>query len=140
MALTVGRTAALTGLSTKAIRMYESKGLLPEAERTESGYRLFTDDDVAVLHFIRQAKTLDLSLEEIKDILDLQRGGEQPCATVTSMLDTHLAQIDQKLTDLRQLRQSLLDARCTATAARRSGSDFVVCRIIEHASAGPEQR
>jgi MerR family copper efflux transcriptional regulator len=137
--VTVGRAAALTGLSAKAIRLYERKGLLPEAERTESGYRLFTADDLDVLHFIRQAKTLDLTLDEIKDVLDLQRGGEQPCVRVTGMLDTHLAEIDQKLTDLRRLRRSLLDARRAATAARRRGSAAVVCRIIEHAPAGPDQ-
>ena len=102
--VTVGRAAALTALSPKAIRLYERKGLLPEADRTESGYRLFTADDLAVLHFIRQAKTLDLTLEEIKDILDLQRCGEQPCQRVTAMLDAHIAEIDQKLSDLRRLR------------------------------------
>jgi MerR family copper efflux transcriptional regulator len=137
--VTVGRAAALTGLSPKAIRLYESKGLLPEAERTESGYRLFGDDDLDVLHFIRQAKTLDLTLDEIRDILDLQRCGEQPCARVTGMLDSHLAEIDQKLADLRRLRRSLLDARRAATAARRRGSDAVVCRIIEHAPSTPGQ-
>ncbi len=135
--LTVGRAAALSGLSPKAVRLYERKGLLPEAERTESGYRLFTADDVAVLHFIRQARTLDLTLEEIKDVLDLQRGGEQPCARVTGLLDAHIAGIDRKLADLRRLRRSLLAARRAAGTARRGGHDAVVCQIIEHAPAEP---
>ncbi len=135
--VTIGRAAALTGLSPKAVRLYERKGLLPEAERTESGYRLFTADDLAVLHFIRQAKTLDLTLEEIKDVLDLQRCGEQPCARVTVMLDEHLAEIDRKLADLRRLRRSLLAARRAADTARRGGRDAVVCRIIENAPAEP---
>lgn len=127
----VGRAAALTQLSAKAIRLYERKGLLPEADRTDSGYRLFTADDLAVLHFIRRAKTLDLSLDEIKDILDLQRCGEKPCQRVTAMLDAHLAEIDQKLSDLRRLRQSLLTARRAATSALRNGNDAVICQIIE---------
>jgi len=132
--VTVGQAAALTGLSTKAVRLYERKGLLPEAERTESGYRLFTADDLGVLHFIRQAKTLDLSLKEIKDVLDLQRCGEQPCEQVTGMLDEHIAEIDRKLADLRRLRRSLLGARRAASNARRSGQDAVVCQIIEDAA------
>jgi MerR family copper efflux transcriptional regulator len=136
--VTVGRAAALTGLSAKAVRLYERKGLLSKADRTEAGYRLFDDDDLAVLHFIRQAKTLDLTLDEIKGILDLQRGGEQPCSRVTGMLDAHLAGIDRKLADLRRLRRCLLDARRAATAARRRGSDAVVCRIIEHAPSIPD--
>lgn len=137
MLVTVGRAAALTGLSPKAIRLYERKGLLPEAERTESGYRLFTAGDLAVLHFIRRAKTLDLTLDEIKDVLDLQRCGEQPCARVTAMLDAHLAEIDQKLRDLRRLRRSLLTARRAASTAHRGGHDAVICQIIEVAPAGP---
>lgn len=133
--VTVGRAATLTGLSPKAVRLYERKGLLPEAERTEAGYRLFSADDLAVLHFIRQAKTLDLTLDEIKDILDLQRGGEQPCESVTGMLDAHLAEIDRKLVDLRRLRRSLLGARRAANTARRTGHEAVVCQIIENAPA-----
>ncbi|WP_411285631.1 MerR family DNA-binding protein [Lapillicoccus sp.] len=129
--VTVGRAAALTGLSAKAIRLYERRGLLPEAERTDSGYRLFTTDDVAVLHFIRRAKALDLGLDEIRDILDLQRCGEQPCQRVAAILDGHLAEIDQKITNLRRLRQSLLTARRAATDARRGGNDAVICQIIE---------
>ncbi|MHA6631905.1 MerR family DNA-binding protein [Pseudonocardia sichuanensis] len=130
--VTVGRAAALTGLSPKAVRLYERKGLLPEAERTESGYRLFNPDDLAVLHFIRQAKALDLTLEEIKDVLDLQRCGEQPCERVTAILDEHIAEIDRKLADLRRLRRSLLGARHAAHTARRDGREAVICQIIEN--------
>lgn len=133
--VTVGRAAELTGLTPKAVRLYERKGLLPEAERTESGYRLYARDALDVLHFIRQAKTLDLTLEEIKDILDLQRGGEQPCERVTGMLDAHLSEIDRKLADLRRLRRSLLDARRAARTARRDGREAVICRIIENSPA-----
>lgn len=138
--VTVGSAARETGLSAKAIRLYERKGLLAPAERTEAGYRLFSPDDTAVLHFIRRAKALDLSLEEIKTILDLQRGGEQPCQLVTSILDAHLAEIDQKLADLRRLRDSLRTARQSATMARRDGNDAFICQIIESApeAARPE--
>ncbi|MDN5931113.1 MAG: MerR family DNA-binding protein [Pseudonocardia sp.] len=136
--MTVGRAAALAGLSPKAVRLYEHRGLLPTAERTESGYRLFTADDLDVLHFIRQAKALGLTLDEIKDVLDLQRGGEQTCARVTSLLDEHLAGIDRKLADLRRLRRALSAARRAADTARSEGCDAVVCRIIEHTPTDTE--
>lgn len=129
--VTVGSAAVETGLSAKAIRLYEHKGLLAAAERTDAGYRLFSPDDIAVLHFIRRAKALDLSLEEIKAVLDLQRGGEQPCQLVSTILDKHLAEIDQKLADLRRLRDSLRTARQGATAAHRDGNDAFICQIIE---------
>ncbi len=134
--MTIGSAAEAAGVSAKAVRLWESKGLLPPAQRTEAGYRIFTDDDVAVLRFIRQAKALDLSLAEIKDIIDLQRDGAAPCARVTELLDTHIVDIDRTLADLRQLRQSLVAARRAARDSQRRGEDAVVCRIIE---TSPEQ-
>lgn len=131
--MTVGSAAAAAGVSSKAVRLWESKGLLPPAQRTDTGYRLFTQEDVAVLRFIRQAKTLDLSLAEIKDILDLQRDGAAPCGRVTELLDAHIADIDRTVADLRQLRRSLTTARRAARESQRRGEDAVVCRIIESA-------
>ncbi|WP_153504953.1 MerR family transcriptional regulator [Cumulibacter manganitolerans] len=130
---TVSRAAQRAGVTRKAIRTWEDRGLLPPAERTEAGYRLFTDDDIDVLRFIRQAKTLGLTLTEVNDILDLQRGGAQPCGRVTQLLDTHIEQIDRTLAELRQLRRALLNARRRADQIRRAGGDAVVCRIIETA-------
>jgi MerR family copper efflux transcriptional regulator len=134
--VTVGKVAELAGVSRKVIRLWEAKGLLPEAERTEAGYRLFTEADLDVLRFIRQAKALGLTLDEINDILDLQRGGAQPCGRVTQMLDAHLDQINRTLAELRQLRATLLTVRRTADQTRRSGGYAVVCQIIE-TSRGP---
>lgn len=131
MDMTVGAAAEAAGVSSKAVRLWESKSLLQPAERTEAGYRLFTDEDVAVLRFIRQAKALDLSLAEIKDILDLQRDGAAPCGRVTELLDAHIAEIDRTLTDLRQLRRTLTAVRRAARESQRRGQDGVVCRIIE---------
>lgn len=128
---TVSQAAKQAGVTRKAIRIYEDNGLLPPAERTDAGYRLFTADDIAVLRFIRQAKTLGLTLAEINDILGLQRGGAQPCGRVTQLLDAHIDQIDRTMAELRQLRRVLLGARRTADQTRRAGGDAVVCRIIE---------
>ena len=140
MGMTVGTTAAAAGVSAKAVRLWESKGLLPPAARTEAGYRLFTDDDLGVLRFVRQAKALNLSLAEIKDVLDLQRRGATPCGRVTELLDTHIAQIDHTMTELRQLRHALTGARSTALESQRRGQDAIVCQIIEAAPAEPPDR
>src|SRR5713226_6358051 len=103
---TVGKAAQAAGLTPKAVRLYEARGLLPEAERTEAGYRTYTDDDITVLRFIGQAKTLGLSLAEIRDV-------------------------DHTLTELRQLRLSLADTRATAQDRMQDGD--AVCGIIQHA-------
>ncbi|MGW8437849.1 MerR family transcriptional regulator [Nocardiopsis sp. NPDC055879] len=131
--MTVGAAAKAAGVSAKAVRLWESKGLLPSAERTGAGYRLFTDADVEVLCFIRQAKTLGLSLAEIKDVLDLRRRGDVPCARVTGLLDAHIADIDRTLADLRQLRSTLTSARRTAHENHCQGTDAAICQIIETA-------
>ena len=128
---TVGEAARRAGVSRKAIRVYEARGLLLEPARTSGGYRLFTDEDVAVLQFIRRAKSLGLSLSEIAEVLDLQRGGAQPCGLVIGLLDAHLAQIERTLAELGALRESLLAARDTAQASLQSGQEAVFCRIIE---------
>jgi len=134
---TVSQATQQAGVTRKAIRTWEDKGLLPPAERTEAGYRLFTGDDIAVLRFIRQARTLGLTLAEINDILGLQRGGAQPCGGVTQLLDAHIDQIDRTLAELEQPRAALLGARRTADQTRRAGGGAVVCRIIE-TSGGPD--
>ncbi|WP_214900738.1 MerR family DNA-binding protein [Streptomyces sp. ISL-99] len=131
---TVSQAAQQAGVTRKAIRTWEDKGLLPLAERSEAGYRLFNAEDIAVLRFIRQAKTLGLTLSEVGDVFALQRDGAQPCGRVTQLLDAHIGQIDRTLAELQQLRQALVSARRTADQARRAGGDAVVCRIIETSS------
>lgn len=129
--MTVGEAAHAIGVSTMAIRLWESKGLIPKAERTATGYRTFTNADLAILRFIRQAKTLGLTLGEIKDVIAQRRAGSDPCQRVVAAIDQHLAEIDRALADLHQLRQTLLAARggerCGADPADRSH----ICRIIE---------
>lgn len=129
--LTIGQVSQQTGLSPKAIRIYERKGLLLKTHRTSSGYRLFQGDDVDVLRFIRQARSIGLRLDEIKDVLDLQRSGQKPCETVISMLDAHIAEIDRTLTDLTSLRGTLAKACAQARASRDRGEGGVICEIIE---------
>lgn len=131
--VTVGEAAKAAGVSAKAVRLYEAKGLLPPAERTEAGYRTYTDDDITVLRFIRQAKTLGLSLAEIGDILAIRRSGTPPCRHVLALLDTRLADIDRTITELRQLRRTLADTRTRAAASSPDDGDGdgTVCQIIQ---------
>ncbi len=129
--LTVGQAAGDAGLSPKAIRLYEARGLLPPADRTPSGYRTYSDHDVAVLHFIRQAKALGLRLAEIKEIIDLQRRGAQPCQQVLRIVESRVHEIDRTVRDLRALRRGLQRARQAAREGQSRGRKTVVCQIIE---------
>lgn len=131
--VTIGKAAKLSGVSAKAIRLYEQRQLLGPAERTPGGYRTYGPDDLAVLRFIRQARAVGLHLDDIRRILDLQRQGTQPCITVIGLLDRRLSDIDQAMADLKTLRATLISARNRAKDAARSGQDKLICRIIETA-------
>ncbi len=131
MTLTIGEATKQTGLSPKAIRLYERHRLIPPPERTQAGYRTYDEHDLALLRFVGQARALDLRLEEIKEILGLQQASGQPCSRVVELLDTHIRDIDQTIGALRQLRVTLAQARALAEASRQRGDQAVVCRIIE---------
>lgn len=137
--VTIGEAAELVGVSAKAVRLYESRGLLEPTERTANGYRTYGPDDLAVLRFVRQAKAVGLKLDEVGRIIDLQRSGQQPCATVIDLLDRRLGDVDRKLADLEALRLALAAARAQADEAVRSGRDAVVCRVIESANSSPSR-
>jgi MerR family transcriptional regulator, copper efflux regulator len=134
MTHTVGAAAKAVGVSAKAIRIWEAKGLLPLAGRTEAGYRLFTDDDIEILRFILRAKTLGLTLPEIKSILDLHRQGTAPCEQVTALLDAHIREIDKAVAELRALRVTLSAALQNARQDQHRGRAATVCRIIERST------
>jgi MerR family copper efflux transcriptional regulator len=129
--ITVGEAARRAGVSRKAVRLYEAKGILPPAERTDSGYRTYSEADVQVLRFIRRARALGLRLEEIGRILDLQRRGAQPCGTVVQLLEGHLRDIDRTIRELRALRKDLATALGVAKSSAERGDEVVVCPIIE---------
>ena len=78
----IGEMAKKGGVSIQTIRFYERRGLLPSPPRKESGYRLYGQADLKRLLFIRQAKALGFSLDEIRTILRMRERGQCPCASV----------------------------------------------------------
>jgi MerR family transcriptional regulator, copper efflux regulator len=109
--LKIGEAARAAGVTPKAIRFYESTGLLPAPVRGPNRYRLYTPDALDTLRFIKQASGLGLTLTEIREVLTIRWGGRPPCAHVHRLLSEKARELDQKLADLlalrRQLRQSL---------------------------------
>lgn len=83
----IGDVARALGLNPKTIRYYEAIGLLPAPQRTEGGFRRYTPAEVERIDFIRRARALDLSLDEIREILGFRDEGEAPCPYVRHLLD-----------------------------------------------------
>lgn len=127
--LRIGEVAARAGLSRKAIRLYEAKGILPRPVRTESGYRIYGDDALALLGFVNRARRLGLSLGEIREIVELRRTGRVPCAHVRALLRQKMADVERVLGDLRAVLGSW-------RARRNRGA--AVCPHIE--ARGGERR
>lgn len=105
--LKIGEVAHRAGVTAKAIRFYERKRILPPAQRAANQYRLYGDDAVDMLRFIKQATGLGLTLAEIKDILAIRQGGRPPCPHVHQLLRDKAAEFDRKLKDLLDVRQRI---------------------------------
>ncbi len=125
----IGELAEALQLNPKTIRYYEEIGLLPEARRGANGYRWYTHHDAEQLRFILKAKAIGFKLEEIREIVMLQRGGEQPCDHVETLIKDKLAAVDGQLRALTDVRQQLAALRAAAkhTKIRRG----CICGIIE---------
>ncbi|MGW7527325.1 heavy metal-responsive transcriptional regulator [Streptomyces sp. NPDC054783] len=118
----IGDLAATSGLTAKTIRFYEQFGLLTAPPRTPGGYRDYPTETASRLGFIRDAQAAGLTLAEIRGILDLRDSGQAPCTHVADLIQHHLADIDQRLADLRKTRTALL-----ALADRAADTDPSTC-------------
>jgi DNA-binding transcriptional MerR regulator len=105
--LLIGDIARKFALNPKTIRYYESIGLLPKAKRTESGYRLYDKVSVEKLEFIIRAKSLGLTLDEIKKILQLHDSGEVPCECTRQFIKNKIRDTEEKIAALNNLNTKL---------------------------------
>lgn len=105
--MNIGQAARASGVSAKMIRHYESVGLFQEPSRTESGYRQYGDKDVHVLRFIRQARDLGFSLEQIAELLALWHDRGRPSRQVKALAAAHIEELEQKLQELQAMKATL---------------------------------
>jgi MerR family copper efflux transcriptional regulator len=105
--MNIGEAARACGVSAKMIRHYESVGLLPEASRTESGYRQYTDKEVHILRFIRQSRELGFSIEQIRELLGLWQNRRRPSRQVKALAQAHIQELEQKLQEIQAMKATL---------------------------------
>lgn len=124
--MNIGRASKATGISTKMIRYYESIGLITPALRTESGYRVYQENDVHALRFINGARALGFSVEQMRDLLTLWRDRSRASADVKAIALQHIHALEEKAKALQAMSQTLRHL-----ADHCHGDDRPECPIIE---------
>lgn len=114
--LQIGDVAGRTGLSADTIRFYERERLLHRAARSNGGFRLFSESDIADLEFIRNAQELGFSLDEIRDLIVLKNARFPDCERVEKILEHKISSVRAKIAALRKLERDLVQTmvRCQA--------------------------
>lgn len=128
----IGQAAAATGVSAKMIRYYESIGLLPAAQRTEAGYRVYSTADLHTLRFIRRARDLGFSMEAIAELLALWRDRSRHSADVKRLAEVQISALTDKIAAMQAMVGTLSHlAQCCHGDARPD------CPILEELATSP---
>lgn len=116
----IGTAAKLSGIGIEAIRYYEREGVVPRAERSASGRRLYSDAEIARLRFVKRCRDLGFSISQVKALIALSSNTTTQCAEVMVIGNHHLEPVQKKMADLRELENALLE-------------------MLEHCSVGREE-
>lgn len=115
--LSIGQLAKATGVNLETVRYYERIGLMPEPIRTEGGHRVYEEPHRRRLSFIRRARELGFTLEQVRELLRLSEEEGQPCCAVVEIASGHLEDVRKRIADLRRLEAILAKSvdRCAET-------------------------
>ena len=103
----IGELARAAQTQSETIRFYEREGLLPQAARTQANYRTYEGNHVERLAFIRQCRLLDMTLGEIRTLLQFKDAPQENCAEVNALLDEHISHVAARIGELKQLENEL---------------------------------
>ena len=131
MSLKIGELAKLSGCQVVTIRYYEKEDLLPPPERTDSNYRLYDENDVERLHFIRRCRLHGMTLAEIRDLLAFKDHPTVSCAWINDLIDKHIADVEKQIASLQHLKTHLEALRRTCAGDHTQG-----CGIIDSLDHG----
>ena len=117
----IGELARHTGTQVETIRYYEREGLLPEPARTDGNYRIYGATHADRLRFIRNCRSLDMTLDEIRLLLRFKDSPAENCGGVNDLLDEHIGHVASRIRELRQMERQLRDLRELCKVARDAG-------------------
>lgn len=105
--MNIGEAAKASGVNAKMIRHYESIGIIPKASRTDAGYRKYSDSDVHILAFVKQARGLGFPMKEIKKLVGLWRNRSRASSEVKALALAHVEEMEQKISELEAMVKTL---------------------------------
>jgi MerR family gold-responsive transcriptional activator of gol and ges genes len=105
--MNIGEAAKVSGVNAKLIRHYESIGIIPKASRSDSGYRIYSENDVNILGFVKRARGLGFSMKEIKKLVSLWRNRSRASSDVKSLAQEHVKDMEKKIEDLQAMVKTL---------------------------------
>jgi Hg(II)-responsive transcriptional regulator len=123
----IGEAARRAGVNIRTLHYYEARGLLPEPERTESNFRIYTEETIRRIRFVKRAQQLGFSLKEIKDLLAHRVDSKATCADVRERAQSKIADIEKRIVSLQAMKEAL--ARVTAACSGRGSVSE--CPILE---------
>lgn len=129
--MNIGTIAEESGVPPKTIRYYESIGLIYPADRRPNGYRSYSLVDLRTLAFIKRARSLGFSVDELRELLDLWRDGSRKSAAVKALAARHLQALDRKIEELRSMHKALADL-----VKRCQGDSRPECPILDDLEDG----
>jgi Cd(II)/Pb(II)-responsive transcriptional regulator len=133
--LKISQLAGATSCSTETIRFYEQEGLLPLPLRSAGNYRLYCDEHVKRLQFIRHCRSLDMTLDEIRRLLAFRDAPDADCEGVNTLLDKHIAHVTTRIEELKGLQIQLAQLRQQCGEARQTSQ----CGILRELDKPEEQ-
>ncbi|MDZ4194447.1 Cd(II)/Pb(II)-responsive transcriptional regulator [Ectopseudomonas chengduensis] len=128
----IGELAKMTNCQVVTIRYYERAGLLAPPDRSEGNYRVYTLVDAERLAFIRNCRTLDMTLDEVRQLLSFRDNPASDCSGVNEMIDGHIEQVAARITSLQGLQKQLMDLRKSCT----EGREVADCQILHQLNVG----
>lgn len=134
--LTIGKLAKAAGVSTPTIRYYEEIGLLPVADRSNSGQRVYGTADLERLTFIRRCRDFGFGIEQVRLLAGLSISADKDCREVGDIAQGHLGEVRAKLAELKALERNLqrFVSQCDAVCCGGPGRDCVVFKDITTAN------
>ena len=128
----IGELAKLTGCSVQSIRFYEREHLLSAPARSDGNYRVFSKSNLEQLTFIKHCRNLDITLAEIKQLLELKQSPETQCNEVNNLIDEHISQINIRILELNKLKDSLGNLREKCSTDRSVKECGILQDLLTH--------